>query len=712
MAEHKSFCRICFGSCGLLVRLDEEGHVAGVRGDPDHPLTQGFACSKGVTSGELHNSDRRLLRPLKRLENGSFVEIEVEQALDEIAERLKTSIAEGGSNSHAIYQGMGGSLNAAVRVVLRGWLNAIGSTSYYSSMTIDQSAKWVSLERLGMWAAGSTPFETADVWIGFGFNPMVSVSGALSGFNNYNPVLRLKRARARGMKIIVVDPRRTETARLADIHLQPRPGEDATIAAGFLHLILTQGSEDAAFCGVHVEGLEALREAVRPFTPAYVAARAGIDEVLLIQAVQIFLAARTGGAFTGTGPNMADHSNLSQHLIDAINVVSGRFPRAGDPVCNPGVLSPRRPVRAEAISPARSFEKGRISRVRGLGLLFGQMMTGALADEILTPGPDRIASLFVVGGNLVSAMPEQQRTMRALSQLDLLVVVDPLMNATARLAHYILPPRLMFERDDMTMVHNERNYFPLPFAQYAPALASEPEGAELIDDHQLFWGLARRLGLTLEYGGRPLDMSECPSNEDLLRRTAALSQVPFEVIKGREGGAIFEVEPQIIQSAGTGAGHFQLFPPDVAREFAEMARGSPATPGYPYRLVVRRMREVMNSFGRHIPSVRRRKPGNRLQVHPDDLESLGVGPGDEVRLLSPYGAITVAVESDDSLRRGVVSLTQGWGELPGDPDAIGVSVNLLTDAGDTVQTVNAMPRFSALPVRIEPAVNHDSCPAD
>jgi anaerobic selenocysteine-containing dehydrogenase len=141
----------------------------------------------------------------------------------------------------------------------------------------------------------------------------------------------------------------------------------------------------------------------------------------------------------------------------------------------------------------------------------------------------------------------------------------------------------------------------------------------------------------------------------------------------------------------------------VAAEFAVMAKGTPAVVGFPYRLVVRRMREVMNSFGRHIPSVQRRKPRNLLQVHPDDLADLGLSPRESVLLRSAHGVISTIVEADDSLRRGVVSMTHGWGELPGDRYALGTPINQLTDTGDTVERVNAMPRFSALPVRIERA---------
>jgi anaerobic selenocysteine-containing dehydrogenase len=702
--DHKTFCRICFGFCGLVVRTDNRGSVVKVRGDPDHPLSQGFACSKGVSSGELHNDPARLLHPLKRLCDGGFVRIGIEQAFDEIAERLKNSIAQGGPNSHAIYQGMGGSLNAGVRGVFKGWLKLVGSTSYFSSMTIDQSAKWVSAERLGTWAAGSIRWDEADLWMGFGHNPLVSVSGALSGFNNYNPVLRLKEAKARGLKLIVIDPRETETARHADLFLQPRPGEDATIAAGLLNIILSGGHEDRDFCAAYVDGLPALRSAVAPFTAAYVAERAGIDEAQLIAAAQLFLAAKRGAAFTGSGPNMSQHSNLSQHLIDAINVVCGRFPRAGDKVLNPGVLSARRPVHAEVVPPGRSFETGRRSRVRGLGMLFGQMMTGALADEILTPGENRIRSLFVVGGNLASALPDQHKAVQALSSLDLLVAIDPLMSATAQLADYVLPPRLMFERDDMTLAHSEKNYFPTPYAQYAAAVAVEPEGAELIDDHQLFWGLAKRLGGVLEYDGVPLDMECAPTIDDLLTISARNGQVPFAEIKACEGGAIFNVPGQRIEAARAGSnGRFQLFPQDVAAEFATMSAGDPALDEYPYRLIVRRMREVMNSFGREIPAVRRRRPQNDLHAHPADLEVLGLAAGDRVVLRSAKGSVEAIATGDPSLRRGVVSLAHGWGGLPGNRDAAGVAINLLTDADANIEAVNAMPRFSAVPVRIEAA---------
>jgi anaerobic selenocysteine-containing dehydrogenase len=279
-----------------------------------------------------------------------------------------------------------------------------------------------------------------------------------------------------------------------------------------------------------------------------------------------------------------------------------------------------------------------------------------------------------------------------------------MMSATARLADYVLPPPLMFERDDSTMAHNERSYFPTAFAHYAPAIAAPPAGSELAKEHLVFWGLAKRLGKAIEYDGVPLDMETPPTAEVLLAIPARNGQVPFARVKAAARGTIFDVETQHVQPAREGsAGRFELLPADVAAEFAAMAAGEAADPDFPHRLVVRRMREVMNSFGQHIPSVRRRRPANLVQVHPDDLAALGIKAGDAVRVESRRGGVETVAEADPTLRPGVVSMTHGWGGLPGDRAAIGAAINRLTDSDDDLEAVNAMPRFSDLPVRLRRA---------
>ncbi|HSV47045.1 MAG TPA: molybdopterin-dependent oxidoreductase, partial [Ramlibacter sp.] len=262
----QSYCRLCAGMCGTLVSVDAGGRIVGIRGDKSHPMTSGYACIKGLQAEHIHHGESRLLHPLKRMPDGSFARIGLEQALDEIAARLRTLIDDSGPRSVALYRGTQNYFNSAASALAPAWLAAIGSPCYFSSATIDQSSKFVTAERMGVWEAGVQPIESCDVWMAVGFNPLVSVQ-AFMGFPALNPTKRLHALKAGGMKLIVIDPRRTETAHHADLHLQPYPGQDAALAAGLLNVILSRGWHDAVFCAAHANGVDALREAVAPFTP-------------------------------------------------------------------------------------------------------------------------------------------------------------------------------------------------------------------------------------------------------------------------------------------------------------------------------------------------------------------------------------------------------------------------------------------------------------
>jgi anaerobic selenocysteine-containing dehydrogenase len=269
MTVKYSFCRICAGKCGLVVEVnDTENRIASIRGDHENPMTQGYACIKGLQAGELHHSAHRLLKPLERQADGSFQEIALETALDRIAERLRQIIDRDGADALATFRGTQHYANTSAFHMLSSFIKATGTRSRFSTMTIDQSAKWVADHRLGSWGAGRQGFADADVWMFIGYNPLVSVQG-INGFPALNPLKRLKAAKKRGMKIIVVDPRQSETAKHADIHLQIKPGQDPVFLAGLLRIILKNQWHDIEFCHQYVDGVDALFSALTLFTPDF-----------------------------------------------------------------------------------------------------------------------------------------------------------------------------------------------------------------------------------------------------------------------------------------------------------------------------------------------------------------------------------------------------------------------------------------------------------
>jgi anaerobic selenocysteine-containing dehydrogenase len=707
--EKLSFCRICMGHCGMVLTVDEDDRIVSIRADRDDEQTQGYACFKGLQAADLHSGPARLLHPLKRQPDGSFERIPLEQALDEIAAKLRQVMDEDGPEAVAGYRGGGAFFNASACTLLQDFLSAIGTPKLFSSVTIDQSAKMVAPGRLGMWLPGIHSFPSSDVTMVIGGNPLVSITN----LDLRNPMKRLKEAKARGFKLIVIDPRLTETAKFADIFLQPLPGEDCTILAGMIRLILERGWEDKEFLAENAADLAGLRKAVEPFTPDYVARRADIPVEKFLEATEAFAHAKRGPAISATGPNMSPHSNLAEHLIGCLNVICGRFVREGERIENPGVLYPRYPRPAQVLPAGRPWEHGPKSRIGGYGMLGGEMMTGVMAAEILEPGPGRVRALIVHGGNPVSSVPDQRRVVEALRKLDILVSIEPNMTPTAKLSHYIIPPKLMYERADLPLWIWEMLLYPIPFTRYSDAAARPPKDAEVVDEIWFFWALAKRLGLKLTVTGESIDMDKEPTVEDSLKIAARHAPVSWEEIKRHPRGAVFEGEAQHATPRDPAtAGKFTLAPDDVTAEIAELA-AEQAVPGeirsnglvFTHRLASRRHRDRFNSLGKALSGVHKRVPYNFAYLNPADMAAKSIMDGDWVELTSDNGSVRAIAEGDETLRRGVVSLTHGFGDLPDSTDYLseGVSTNLLISTDRDLQTINAMPRMSGIPVNVERA---------
>ncbi|MDB6062511.1 MAG: hypothetical protein JWM78_2614 [Verrucomicrobiaceae bacterium] len=700
--EKRSFCRICTGVCGTVVTVDQNERIVAVRGDNDDPQTMGFICSKGAGAADAHYSDERILHPLKRMPNGKFERITLEQALTEIAEKLKTILDRDGPEAIAAYRGSGGFFTAICLSLLPNWMQAIGSPKLFSTLTIDQSAKVVAAGRLGYWPAGMQRFQTADVSLLFGSNPLVSIAH----LDTRNPLKRLKEAKARGLKLIVIDPRRTETAKFADVFIQPLPGNDALIAGALLRIILDEGWHDVEFCDRYVGDLTELRAALEPFTEQFVEQCADIAPGSLREAAEVFAHTGTRGlAGTGTGPDMSAFSNLTEHLVQTLNVVCGRFIREGEEVSNSGFLVGRGPRQAGVMPAPRPWEHGPKSRIGNYGLIGGEMVTGVLADEILQPGVGQVKFLLNHGGNPAQAIPDQRKMVKALRSLELMVSIEPYMTPSAALSDYILPPKLHYERADLPIYIFETIFFPTPYTRYTAKVVEPPVDSEVCDEWYVLWSLAQRLNRPLTYMGVPLDMQTPPTEDQLLGITAKDAPVPFDEIKRQTLGCFYDGEKQIaLPPDAMTSGKFSTMPDDVRDEVAALLKASlDAKQNFSFRMISRRTRHRFNSFGFAAqPGLKRLLPHNFAYMNPADMAALKIADNGWIKVESDNGAITVIVQAEDGVRSGVVSISHGFGGLPDEDDFIedGASTNLLISTDRDLQSINAMPRMSGIPVNI------------
>ncbi|MFA7601908.1 MAG: molybdopterin-dependent oxidoreductase [Novosphingobium sp.] len=712
--QARSYCRICSAHCGVVLTIEEGSErILAVKGDKENPLSRGYVCFKGMQAEEAHHGPQRLLRPLKRQPDGSFAEIGSEQALDEIADALRGIVARGGAQAVATFKGTSGTLYATHMIQLD-FLHALGSSQFYSVNTIDQSAKFVSFERQGGWAAGLQDIDQSDVLLFFGCNPLVSHS--TMPVMGPDPQRKLIAAKERGLKLICIDPRRSETAHFADIHLQPLPGRDTAIAAGLVRAILAEGWEDKAFCAEHVgaDRIADLRRAVEPFTPEFVERVAALEPGQIVAAARMFARdSRSGAAFAATGPSMASFCNTMQHLVDTLNIICGRFRRAGQKAVV-DMINPPDPIHAEVIAPPRSYRNFPPSRIRGVGMLGFDRLASTLAEEILTPGEGQVRALIVSGSNPAVCLPDQKKAVEALRDLELLVVMDPFLTATAKLAHYVLPPTMMYERPDLPIAVPGFNIGTESWSQFTEPAIAAPAGSDLVEDWYPYWAIARRLGLKMQFSGVELDfgVNRPPTTEEMLDIRARNGRVTLDELKAdlkaHPAGRIYDHPSNVVQPARPGmSGRFDVMPADVAQEIAdflasELTQDAQPAGGHSHLMVSRRMNRVMNSLGSNLAGTLRHDPANPAYLNPSELEALGLSPGDRVEIASDHGRIETIAQPDKAVRRGVVSIAHCWGGLPGE-EGPGANTNLLIATDRHLTDINMMPRMSAVPVSVRKA---------
>jgi anaerobic selenocysteine-containing dehydrogenase len=720
-----TLCRACGAHCPVIVTV-EDGRAIKVWGDPGAPLYGGYSCVKGRALPEQHYGKHRLLHSMKRGTDGTHRPIPAAAAMDEIATAVQAIVAKYGPRSVALYFGTGVASFPFVTSVAHAWLKAVGSPMFFSVNTIDKPGAAIAQAFHGAWAAGHPCFEQADAWLLVGSNPVISKSG---GFPTHNPATRLKQAVVgRGMKLVVIDPRRTESARRAHIHLQCLPGNDSAILAAFLQVIIAEERYDKAFVSANVVGVENLKQAVAQFTPDIVAQRAGVDEQAIVAAARVIAGARYCGMFCGTGSSFATHSSLSEYLASCLTSLCGHWAREGETQAKPNVLLPAWTARAESLGPVPARGFGEKLRVRGLEATVSGLACAALADEILTKGEGQVRALFVLGGNPMMAFPDQKLTFEALKSLELLVTSDFEMTATATLSHFVMAPRLTLEPPSTSAIVEMLKYqghsrgIDEPYAHYAPAVVDPPAGSDLIDDWELYYGLAQRMRLPMKvevhYGQGPhreaaplrvdLDMIHKPSTDELLAMLLSNSRIPLEEVKAHPHGHVFPVAATVQPANPAHTDRLDVGNQEMMSELAAVVGEVPAEvcprKGL-FLLIPRRLDHVCNSQGRLNEKLARIQSGNPACMHPNDMSLLGLAPGMRISVKSRNGEITAIVADDESLRTGTVSLSHCFGRNPDELEDVaidGASFARLLSVEDDFDPRTGIPRMGALPVKISP----------
>lgn len=732
-------CPLCEATCGLALEVDRDAHtVTKVRGDADDVFSHGFLCPKGVSIKELHDDPDRVRTPLIRQADGSFAAATWDEAFALIAEKLPAVAESGGRDAIAAYIGNPAAHSLAFLLYGKVLLKALGTRNIFSASTVDQYPKQAASAL--MFGTGTTiaipDLDRTDFLLCLGANPLASNGSLMTAPDARG---RLRAIRARGGRIVVVDPRRSRTAAEADQHLAIRPGTDALLLMALLHVVFAEGLESlGALSDDHVDGLDEVRSLAADFPPEAVAAACGLDADEIRGVARAFAAAPSAVAYGRIGTTTQAFGTTASWLIDVLNAVTGNLDRAGGamfPLPSTGLQNSKgEPGRG------RGARFGRwASRVRGLGEVFGELPVACLAEEIDTPGEGQVRALITVAGNPVVSTPNSDRLAAALDDLDFMVSLDIYVNETTRHADVILPSPSPLEKAHFDFVFQGfavRNY-----ANYSPPVLERPEGlpdewetvlrlvgvatgqgpdADIgaIDDFVLRAAIGREVGdAHSPWHGR--DVEECVA--ELAPRTGTARLIDMMLRTGPYGLTLADLEaqphgidlgplqPRMPAVLRTPSGKVELAPPslvaDVPRLHAALAEHADSAGGIV--LIGRRDLRSNNSWMHNLPLLVRGPERCTLHVHPDDAARLGLTDGGQASVASRVGSLTAPVEVTADIRPGVVSLPHGWGHDQDGADMAvarahaGVNSNVLTDEAE-VEPLTGTAVLNGIPVTVAP----------
>ncbi len=744
-------CILCSRNCGLTVEI-EDGHFTRIRGDEAHPNSKGYLCQKAARLEHYQNHADRLRQPLKRMPDGHFEPIGRDQALSEIAERLVAIRERHGGKAFA-FAGGAGQGNHLGGAYSRQLLAAMKSRYAYNSLGQEKTGDfWVNGRLFGHQTCHTTEdVEHADYVLFIGCNPFQS-----HGIPSARDTLRALRKDSQ-RTMVVIDPRRTETAEQADIHLQLRPGTDAYLLAAMLAIVVREGLHDRDFLAAHCTGFEEVEQHLRRIPVEEYVRRADVALADVERVARGFATARRACVRVDLGTQHTLHTTLNAYLEKLLWLLTGMFGRQGTNNLHASLVPILGHTDERVQIAGKPLPRTAFHRMQPISGLFPPNI---LPDEILKAGEDRIRAVFVDSCNPLLTWADSDAFERAFSSLELLVAVDVAMTETARLAHYVLPAASQFEKWEATGFNLDfpENYFHLRHPLFEPPGETLPEpeiytrllermgaiprrfpllsaiarlqpeasnylpyvaalGAALATHKQWIPFAAsityRTLGPTLPDGAAtatfllPLAMQYARQHEAAVRRAGhtgnrlTLGSHLFRSIMERRSGVVISHHEfdEVWSLVRTPDRRVHLVIPEMLSELDGLATESRDTGAYPFILMAGERRSYNANQIFRDPAWRKVDKEGAMRMHPVDAESLGLGDGQRAAVRSATAEIEVAVEIDDTVRRGVVTLPHGYGGHFAGSGPIGPAVNRLT-ASDHCDPFTKTPYHKYVPVQI------------
>ena len=720
-SPHYRACNICEAICGIEITVEGDRRL-NIRGDKDDPFSRGYICPKAVALQDLHYDKDRLRHPVRRTVRG-WQRIEWDEAFAEVAQNLKRINAKYGKSSVATYLGNPVVHNYGALLFAPGFIRSLHTRNRFSATSVDQLAHHVAgYLMFGHQLLLPIPdIDRTQFLLMFGANPVVS-NGSLMTAPGAGR--RLQEISRRGGKVVLIDPRYNETARIVDRHLFIRPGSDVLLLLALLHVVFDEGLVQLRELGSFTKGVKTVASLVAEFTPERAALLTGIDANEIRSLAREFAAAESAVCYGRIGVSTQEFGGLCQWLINVLNIVTGNFDRPGGAMFTLPAFDPI--AAPESLAPRGSFGRWR-SRVRKLPEFSGELPVAAMVEEILTEGAGQIRALVTLAGNPVLSTPNGRELDRALAELEFMVAIDPYINETTRHAHIILPPTSSLERNHYDVAFNVlavRNT-----AKFSPALFQPA------DDTRHDWEILAELQARMQHD-RPL--RKCAERVKQGIRTRFFGPetlLDLGLRFGPYGGGLNPFATGLtlrkLRSAVHGIDLGPLMPclPDrlcTPDKHIELAPGALVKDVERVKNWERRLTEVASSNG-HLLLIGRRqlrsnnswlhnserlvkgnpaKPRCTLLMHPTDAGHRNLTPGQDVLVTSRVGSIVVPLEVTEEVMPGVVSIPHGWGhDRPGNKLAVaqqhpGGSINDLTD-GEMIDALCGTAAFSGTAVTVD-----------